>query len=92
MCRVRFRVRPGYEAWSEPQVEDIDLLPGLFSGIGDLSTPRAGDGAGAGAFGGAPADAFGGGGGGAPEGASAARPGADFDFQIFRPHGGLGQT
>jgi len=46
-------------------VEDIDLLPGLFSGIGDLSTPRAGDGAGAGAFGGAPADAFGGGGGGA---------------------------
>jgi hypothetical protein len=72
-------------------VEDIDLLPGLFSGIGDLSTPRAGDGAGAVAFGAAPADAFGGG-GGAPEGATAARPGADFDFQVFRPRGGLGQT
>ncbi|KAK9826496.1 hypothetical protein WJX81_006495 [Elliptochloris bilobata] len=96
------RSLPAMNSNSEPslgfddvQVEELDLLPGLFSGIGDLgATPRAGDAA-AHAFGGAARGGFGGGGGAGDEqaGGARARPNADFEFcQIFRPRGDLGQT
>ncbi len=75
------------------QVEDIDLLPGLFSGIGDLgATPRAGDAAAHG-FGPASRDDYGGDGGAEPRAGAHGRSTAEFEFcQIFRPRGDLGQT
>ena len=76
-------------------MEDIDLLPGLFSGIGDLgATPRAGDAAAHG-FGPASRDDFGGSGdaGAEPRAGALGRSNAEFEFcQIFRPRGDLGQT